>query len=123
MVTKLSLILCFFRKPSEGEHFKGLSFTSISAVGAHAAMAHYSPTNLTDTRITRNEIYLIDSGGQYSDGTTDITRTLHYGTPTDDQKDSFTRVLKGFISLSRAIFPTGAGVNIIKEPCLFLVSE
>lgn len=76
-------------------------------------MAHYGPTNLTDQRITRNEIYLIDSGGQYSDGTTDITRTLHYGTPTDDQKDSFTRVLKGFISVARAIFPLGATVNLL----------
>lgn len=73
-------------------------------------MAHYSPTNDTDKQITRNNIYLIDSGGQYSDGTTDITRTLHYGTPSDNERDSFTRVLKGFISLSRATFPIGASV-------------
>lgn len=50
---------------SEGEHFRGLSFTAISAVGANAAMAHYSPMEETDTRITRDEIYMLDSGGQY----------------------------------------------------------
>lgn len=73
-------------------------------------MAHYSPTLETDRRITRDEIYLVDSGGQYWDGTTDITRTVHYGSPTDDEIDSFTRVLKGFISLNRAIYPPNAPV-------------
>lgn len=95
----------------QGEHNRGLSFTSISAVGKHAAMAHYSPTSDSDAQITRNEMYLIDSGGQYLDGTTDITRTIHLGEPTTEQKDAFTRVLKGFISLARAIFPPHAPVS------------
>ena len=95
------------------ENFKGLSFEPISAVGAHAAMAHYSPTPESAAQITRNEIYLLDSGGQYSDGTTDITRTVHFGEPTDAEKEAFTRVLKGVISLGTASFPPDAPVSKI----------
>lgn len=74
-------------------------------------MAHYSPSPETDAQITRNEMYLLDSGGQYLDGTTDITRTIHLGTPSAEQKDAFTRVLKGFISMATAIFPPHAPVS------------
>lgn len=93
-------------------------------------MAHYDPTEATDVRITRNELYLIDSGGQYSDGTTDITRTVHFGQPSDAERDSFTRVLKGFISLVRTVFPTDANVskingflNSLKVPFYFIYSS
>lgn len=75
-------------------------------------MAHYAPSVATDARITRNEVYLIDSGGQYSDGTTDVTRTVHFGRPSEAERDSFTRVLKGFISLAQSVFPTGANVSV-----------
>ncbi|KAJ6605041.1 Xaa-Pro aminopeptidase ApepP [Pseudolycoriella hygida] len=88
--------------------FRGLSFEAISAVGSNAAMAHYSPNEGTALPITRKEIYLLDSGGQYWDGTTDTTRTVHFGTPTDSEKEAFTRVLKGFISMGTATFPTKA---------------
>lgn len=74
-------------------------------------MPHYLPTAESDTQITRSDMYLIDSGGQYLDGTTDITRTIHLGRPSAEQKDAFTRVLKGFISMSTIIFPPHAPVS------------
>ncbi|XP_036404920.1 xaa-Pro aminopeptidase 2 [Megalops cyprinoides] len=89
------------------KYSKGPSFETISASGPNAALAHYSPTNETNRKLSVNEMYLVDSGGQYLDGTTDITRTVHWGTPTDFQKEAFTRVLMGNIELSRTIFPEG----------------
>ncbi len=91
--------------------FKGLSFPSISAFGPHGAMAHYRPTEQSDAIIQGDTLYLIDSGGQYLDGTTDITRTIAIGTPTSIQKEHFTRVLKGHIALATAIFPHGTTGN------------
>ncbi|KAM6923381.1 xaa-Pro aminopeptidase 2 [Xenentodon cancila] len=92
---------------------RGPSFETISASGPNAALAHYSPTEETNRRLTVDEMYLIDSGGQYLDGTTDITRTVHWGTPTEMQKEAFTRVLMGNIEISRTVFPSGTrGVNI-----------
>ncbi|XP_059201471.1 xaa-Pro aminopeptidase 2 [Centropristis striata] len=92
---------------------KGPSFETISASGPNAALAHYSPTAETNRKLTVDEMYLVDSGGQYLDGTTDITRTVHWGTPTAMQKEAFTRVLMGNIEISRTIFPSGTrGVNM-----------
>uniref|UniRef100_A0A8C9TN22 X-prolyl aminopeptidase (aminopeptidase P) 2, membrane-bound n=1 Tax=Scleropages formosus TaxID=113540 RepID=A0A8C9TN22_SCLFO len=92
---------------------KGSSFETISASGPNAALAHYSPTDETCRKLRVEEMYLIDSGGQYLDGTTDITRTLHWGTPTDFQKEAYTRVLMGNIEISRTVFPAGTrGINI-----------
>ncbi|XP_072573397.1 xaa-Pro aminopeptidase 2 isoform X2 [Paramormyrops kingsleyae] len=92
---------------------RGPSFETISASGPNAALAHYSPTNESCRTLTVNEMFLLDSGGQYLDGTTDITRTVHWGTPTDFQKEAFTRVLMGNIEISRTIFPTGTrGMNM-----------
>uniref|UniRef100_A0A8C7ZSR0 X-prolyl aminopeptidase (aminopeptidase P) 2, membrane-bound n=1 Tax=Oryzias sinensis TaxID=183150 RepID=A0A8C7ZSR0_9TELE len=72
-----------------------------------------SPSVETNRRLTVDEMYLVDSGGQYLDGTTDITRTVHWGTPTPMQKEAFTRVLMGNIEISRTVFPSGTrGVNI-----------
>lgn len=100
---------------SQQENFRGLSFSSISAVGSHAAMNHFKPSVETDRQITKDEIYLIDSGGQYWDGTTDVTRTVHFGTPSNEEREAFTRVLKGFIAVNSAVFPSGAHViHIIK---------
>ncbi|XP_058827106.1 xaa-Pro aminopeptidase ApepP-like [Topomyia yanbarensis] len=87
------------------QNFVSLSFTAISAFGSNAAIVHYSPTEETDTLITRDNIYLIDSGGQYWDGTTDVTRSVHMGEPTAFQREAFTRVLKGFLSLGSTVFP------------------
>ncbi|CAJ1058881.1 xaa-Pro aminopeptidase 2 [Xyrichtys novacula] len=92
---------------------RGPSFETISASGPNAALAHYSPTKETTRTLTVDEMYLVDSGGQYLDGTTDITRTVHWGTPTAMQKEAFTRVLMGNIEISRTIFPSGTrGVNM-----------
>uniref|UniRef100_A0A669E7G4 X-prolyl aminopeptidase (aminopeptidase P) 2, membrane-bound n=1 Tax=Oreochromis niloticus TaxID=8128 RepID=A0A669E7G4_ORENI len=92
---------------------RGPSFGTISASGPNAALAHYSPSKETNRRLTVDEMYLVDSGGQYLDGTTDITRTVHWGKPTEMQKEAFTRVLMGNIEISRTIFPSGTrGVNM-----------
>ncbi|KAJ8933717.1 hypothetical protein NQ314_013847 [Rhamnusium bicolor] len=75
--------------------FVGDSFPTISSVGPHGAIIHYTPNESTDVQITTDELYLCDSGAQYKDGTTDVTRTLHFGTPTEFEKECYTRVLKG----------------------------
>jgi len=86
---------------------RDLSFDTISAAGPHAASPHYHVTPASNRAIRPNEIYLVDSGGQYADGTTDITRTIIVGTPSAEMKDRFTRVLRGHIALARARFPRG----------------
>ncbi|MGQ0443728.1 MAG: aminopeptidase P family protein [Beijerinckiaceae bacterium] len=85
---------------------KDISFPSIAAANANAAIPHYRVTIKTNSKI-RKGIFLIDSGGQYEDGTTDITRTLAVGKPTALMRDRFTRVLKGHIAIARAVFPAG----------------
>ena len=84
-----------------------LSFDSISGAGANGAIVHYRVTRSTNRPIVKDEMFLIDSGGQYPDGTTDVTRTVILGTPTPEMKDRFTRVLKGHIALATARFPEG----------------
>ncbi|MBT3461190.1 MAG: aminopeptidase P family protein [Gammaproteobacteria bacterium] len=86
---------------------KDLSFSTISAAGSNAAMAHYSHTNGIPAALTPNSLYLVDSGGQYFDGTTDVTRTIAIDEPRADHKNLFTRVLKGHIALAMASFPEG----------------
>ncbi|MGE0007488.1 MAG: aminopeptidase P family protein [Parvibaculaceae bacterium] len=90
-----------------GGLLKDLSFDSISGAGPHAAIPHYRVSNASALPLAMNGIYLIDSGAQYQDGTTDITRTVIVGRPTAEMKDRFTRVLKGMIALSRIRFPKG----------------
>lgn len=85
---------------------RDLSFPSISAAGPHAAMPHYRVTKATNRKIETG-IYLIDSGGQYRDGTTDITRTIAVGAVTEEMQDRYTRVLKGHIAIATAVFPKG----------------
>jgi Xaa-Pro aminopeptidase len=84
-----------------------LSFDSISGAAPHAALPHYRVTTSSNRAINKDEIYLIDSGGQYPDGTTDVTRTMIVGRPTAEMKDRFTRVLKGHIALATMRFPEG----------------
>ena len=95
------------------EHFrretgllKDLSFPTISAAGPNSAIPHYRVSTASNRRLERG-IYLVDSGAQYEDGTTDITRTLAVGRPTAEMRDRATRVLKGMIAISRAVFPKG----------------
>jgi Xaa-Pro aminopeptidase len=87
--------------------FYSESFAPIVAYGEHGAIVHYSATPESDARIGRNSFLLVDTGGQYLCGTTDITRTLHLGTPTPQQKCDYTLVLKGHIALQQAVFPEG----------------
>jgi Xaa-Pro aminopeptidase len=86
---------------------KDVSFPSISGAGPNAALPHYRVTRSTNRRIERDQIFLIDSGAQYEDGTTDITRTVIVGEPSAEMKDRYTRVLKGHIAIARAVFPKG----------------
>ncbi|KAB2008488.1 hypothetical protein ES319_D10G101600v1 [Gossypium barbadense] len=89
------------------EHFRGLSFPTISSVGPNAAVIHYSPQPETCAELDPDSIYLFDSGAQYLDGTTDITRTVHFGKPSEHEKACYTSVLKGHIALGNARFPNG----------------
>ena len=98
-------ILLQFRE--EGELFRGPSFPSITGSGPHGAIVHYRVSEQSNRQWQKGEIFLIDSGGQYRDGTTDITRTVIYGQPTEEMRDRFTRVLKGHIAIAMAQFPEG----------------
>lgn len=92
---------------SKKENFVGLSFDTISSTGANAAVIHYKPEPDSCSVVDPKAVYLCDSGAQYLDGTTDTTRTLHFGTPTDMEKTAYTLVLKGVISLDTSVFPKG----------------
>jgi Xaa-Pro aminopeptidase len=89
------------------------SFDTISGAGPNGAIVHYRASAETNRKLEMDSIYLVDSGGQYLDGTTDITRTIIVGTPTDEMKDRFTRVLKGHIALSTTKFPKGTSGHSI----------
>ncbi|WP_293874049.1 MULTISPECIES: aminopeptidase P family protein [unclassified Sphingomonas] len=83
------------------------SFDTISATGAHGASPHYHVTEESNAPILPGQLFLIDSGGQYADGTTDVTRVMPIGAPSDEMRDRFTRVLQGHIAIATAIFPDG----------------
>src|SRR5690606_23296938 len=83
---------------------KDISFPTIAGAGPNGAIVHYRVTTATNRAISNGDLFLIDSGAQYQDGTTDITRTLTVGAPTAEMRDRFTRVLKGHIAIATAIF-------------------
>lgn len=93
-----------FRRDSGA--LRDISFPTISAFGEHAAIPHYRVTETSNTKIGRG-VYLVDSGGQYLDGTTDVTRTVSVGPASKALREHFTRVLKGHIAIARAVFPKG----------------
>jgi Xaa-Pro aminopeptidase len=100
-----------------------LSFDSISGAGPHAAIPHYRVSEASCLPLKHNEIYLIDSGAQYRDGTTDITRTVIIGEPLAQMKDRFTRVLKGMIGVSRIRFPKGtcgSQIDVLARQALWM---
>jgi Xaa-Pro aminopeptidase len=112
--------LLAFRRATN--RLKDIAFPSISGAGANGAIVHYRVTRATNAPITDNSLYLIDSGGQYLDGTTDITRTLLVGAPTEDQVKAYTLVLKGHIALATASFPvgtTGAHLDVLARQFLW----
>jgi Xaa-Pro aminopeptidase len=86
---------------------KDVSFPTIAGTGPNGAIVHYRVTRKTNRRIATGDLLLIDSGAQYQDGTTDVTRTIAIGTPTAEMRDRFTRVLRGHIAIARAVFPDG----------------
>lgn len=103
--------------------YVGLSFPTISSTGANAAVIHYKPEKGACSNIDPSAIYLCDSGAQYRDGTTDTTRTLHFGKPTAAEVEAYTLVLKGNIALDQAIFPkgtTGFALDILARQHLWV---
>jgi Xaa-Pro aminopeptidase len=92
---------------SHGEHFRGLSFPTISGAGSNGAIVHYRAAPTSEKVLEDGSFYLVDSGAQYLDGTTDVTRTIAIGDVTPEMRDRFTRVLKGHIALATCRFPKG----------------
>jgi len=112
-ITELSAAEKLLTFRSRQEHFISPSFSTIAAWNEHGALPHYSATADTNATLGVRGIFLLDSGGQYLDGTTDITRTIAVGLPSPQQKSDFTKVLKGMISLASAKFPAGTrGVQL-----------
>jgi Xaa-Pro aminopeptidase len=102
---------------------KDVSFPTIAGTGPNGAIVHYRVTRKTNRRIAQGDLLLIDSGAQYEDGTTDVTRTIAIGTPTPEMCDRFTRVLRGHIAIARAVFPdgtTGAQIDTLARQYLWL---
>ena len=101
---------------------KDISFPTIAGAGPNGAIVHYRVTRASNRRIGKNELFLIDSGAQYEDGTTDITRTVVVGTPSEEMRDRFTRVLKGHIAIATAVFPentSGAQLDPLARTALW----
>ena len=105
--TELSLTEKLLGFRAEQPLFRGVSFESIMGYAAHGAIVHYEPTPETDIPVLPKGLLLIDSGGQYQDGTTDITRTIPLGELTEEERRDYTLVLRGWINLARAVFPRG----------------
>jgi Xaa-Pro aminopeptidase len=108
----------------EGESFRGLSFSTIAGAGPNGAIVHYRVTEATSRPIEAGQLFLVDSGAQYLDGTTDVTRTLAIGKPSEEMRDRFTRVLKGHIALALAQFPegtTGSQLDTVARMALWQV--
>ena len=102
---------------------KDLSFDTIAGAGPNGAVVHYRPTHGTNRRVEPGQLLLVDSGAQYQDGTTDITRTVAIGDPSAEQRDRFTRVLKGHIALARIRFPagtTGSALDVLARQSLWM---
>ena len=101
---------------------KDISFPTIAGSGPNGAIVHYRVTRASNRTLGKNELFLVDSGAQYEDGTTDITRTIVVGTPTDEMRDRFTRVLKGHIAIATAVFPentSGAQLDPLARTALW----
>lgn len=105
--TELSAAAKLLSFREETGRLRDLSFDTISGAGPNGAIVHYRAEEKTNRIIAPDMLYLLDSGGQYADGTTDITRTLAIGTPSQEMRQRFTLVLKGHIAIARAIFPVG----------------
>ena len=112
-VTELDVVRKLLAFRQEAEHFLGPSFETIAAYGPHGAVIHYSPTPETDIPIAPRGFLLLDSGGQYLEGTTDITRTIACGPLTQKEKEFYTRVLRGNLNLGAARFLYGCTGTVL----------
>ena len=106
-VDELSAVAKLQEFREAGGLLKDLSFDTISGAGPNGAIIHYRCNEQTNRPLELNSLYLVDSGGQYADGTTDVTRTVAIGEPTQEMRDRFTRVLQGHIGIATARFPEG----------------
>jgi Xaa-Pro aminopeptidase len=107
MLTEIDTVEALETFRRETGTLKDVSFPTIAGTGPNGAIVHYRVTRKTNRRIAPGDLLLIDSGAQYQDGTTDVTRTIAIGTPTSEMRDRFTRVLRGHIAIARAVFPDG----------------
>ena len=125
-LTELSVDRKLTEFRSEDKGFRGLSFATISAYGEHAAIVHYEPTEESDKKLEQRGFLLLDCGGQYECGTTDVTRTIPLGELTQEEKEDYTRVLRGHISLAMARFPKGTcgtQLDVLARQWLWRVGE
>ena len=106
--TELSVTDKLYNLRAEQPLFKGISFDTIAGYAQNGAIVHYEADETTDTKLESKGFLLLDSGGQYTDGTTDITRTIPLGELTEEEKKVYTLVLKGHIKIERCVFPEGA---------------
>ncbi len=121
-VTELSAADQLYAFRREALHFRGLSFSTISSTGENSAIVHYRPKTTTNKPLCPGTLYLVDSGAQYFDGTTDVTRTIAIGDVGMELRRRFTQVLKGHIALATAIFPigtTGSQLDILARLALW----
>jgi Xaa-Pro aminopeptidase len=119
---ELDEVLTGYRRLKDG--FADLSFPTIAGVDGNGAIVHYRAERQTCSTVTSNSMVLIDSGGQYEEGTTDVTRTVHTGAPTEFQSECFTRVLKGHIALDSMVFPEdtpGCVLDVLARKALWEV--
>jgi Xaa-Pro aminopeptidase len=121
-LTEIGIVTALEAFRREEETCVDASFDTISGAGPNGAIVHYRVTDKTDRTLNPGEIMLVDSGAQYLSGTTDITRTLSTGKPSDEERDRYTRVLKGMIAISMARFPkgtTGGQIDILARQFLW----
>lgn len=119
---ELSIVAKLKEFRSQQEHFYSDSFETIAGFGANGAIIHYQPTNETNKKLEDGSVLLLDSGAQYLDGTTDITRTIAIGNPSNEIIDSYTHVLKSHIAVASSLFPqetTGQSIDVIARAALW----
>lgn len=122
-LTELSVEAALAQERQKFEHYRDSSFDTIAGFNANGAIVHYRATEKTNQAIAKDGLLLVDSGGQYEDGTTDITRTVSVGAPSPRMREDYTRVLKGHVAISKARFPygtTGAQIDVLARTPLWL---
>lgn len=122
-ITEMDAAEMLERYRQEGDYFRDLSFPTIAGSGPHGAIVHYRVDADSDRALGDGELFLVDSGAQYLDGTTDVTRTVAIGKPTDEMRRRYTQVLKGHVALSMARFPqgtTGSQLDVLARQYLWM---